>query len=136
MKLIACIIGLWLSAICSGQTTVSKSAVPMIDATSLLRTELPEKEAVIWYTGQDGFTIKTKSHLLVFDFNGGGGGRGTVPGTSLATGSIDPIEIKDFDVVVFVTHSDGDQGVRFLIDEVRARKAWEDSRRVPIALST
>ena len=31
------------------------------------RQAVPEKEAAIWYLGQDSFAVKTRSHLLIFD---------------------------------------------------------------------
>jgi L-ascorbate metabolism protein UlaG (beta-lactamase superfamily) len=75
------------------------------DTATLLKTQVPEKEAVIWYVGHDSFAIKTRTHLLIFDYYL----YGDPPATpSLANGFINPQEFKDLDVVVFVTHRDGD----------------------------
>jgi L-ascorbate metabolism protein UlaG (beta-lactamase superfamily) len=82
-----------------------KDISPLDDTASALRKEVKEKEAVIWYIGNDAFAVKTKTHLLVFDYYL----YGNPPATpSLANGFIDPKEFRNLDVVVFVTHRDGD----------------------------
>ena len=63
--------------------------------------ELADGEAQIWYLGHSGWAIQTKSRFLVFDY--------TVESEpaeprSLANGHIDPQEIEDLSVVVFVSH--------------------------------
>ena len=58
--------------------------------------------AGIWYLGQCGYAVETARHLLIFDYielEERPGERG------LACGFVDPAEIADRDVVVFVTHS-------------------------------
>ncbi|TKJ28930.1 hypothetical protein CEE39_09670 [bacterium (candidate division B38) B3_B38] len=72
---------------------------------ALLEQKLEEKEAIIWYLGHSGWAIKTKNHLLIFDYVE----TETKPAEpSLATGNINPSELKDQQVFVFVSHSDGD----------------------------
>ncbi len=62
----------------------------------------PEKgEAVVWYLGHSGWAVKTKNHLLVFDY-----WENTPPPAEpkLANGRINPEEIKNLQVVVFASH--------------------------------
>jgi L-ascorbate metabolism protein UlaG (beta-lactamase superfamily) len=59
----------------------------------------------VWYLYHSGFAVKTAAHFLIFDYyidTPGGAERG------LAGGVIDPDEIKDLDVLVFVSHRHGD----------------------------
>jgi L-ascorbate metabolism protein UlaG (beta-lactamase superfamily) len=114
MNRLACIMGLCLGILFSGQNAPAESVSPSADTAALLKTPLASKDAIIWHTGQDGFVIKTKSHLLIFDYSRGG--RGTVTDFSLAKGVVNPQEIKDFDVVVFVTHCDGDHFNRTIFE--------------------
>jgi len=70
-----------------------------------LDKNLKKKEAVIWYLGNCGWAVKTKNHLLIFDY----WQYGKNPDNPLlANGRINPEEIKNQDVFVFVTHSDYD----------------------------
>jgi len=70
-----------------------------------LDKKLKKKEAVIWYLGNCGWAVKTKKHLLIFDY----WQYGKNPDNPLlANGRINPEEIKNQDVIVFVTHSDYD----------------------------
>lgn len=118
MKGTVCSIGLCLSILCSADDGCSQDMSASAGTAALLRMPLSAREAVIWHTGQDGFVIRTKSHLLIFDYSRGGSGKG--PG-SLAEGLVDPEEIKDFDVVVFVTHCDGDHFNRSVFEWKHAR---------------
>ncbi len=64
--------------------------------------------AVIWYLGHCGFAIRTKDHLLIFDYQEGRDGQRSKirpKHPSLVNGWIDPQEIKDLKVRVFVSHS-------------------------------
>jgi ankyrin repeat protein/L-ascorbate metabolism protein UlaG (beta-lactamase superfamily) len=71
----------------------------------LLGKSIGEGEALMWYTGHCGWVVKTRNHLLIFDY----WNRGTNPATPcLANGHVDPEEIGDLDVTVFVTHEHGD----------------------------
>lgn len=80
---------------------------------ALLKKNLNEKEAIVWYLGHCGYAVKTKTKLLIFDYqeNVKMPDRSTVnppSNPSLFNGWIDPEEIKDMDVVVFVSHSHSD----------------------------
>jgi ankyrin repeat protein/L-ascorbate metabolism protein UlaG (beta-lactamase superfamily) len=71
------------------------------DLPSLLVRPLKEGEAFAWYLGHCGFAVKTKEHLLVFDY----WDRWKKPEQpSLANGFINPEEIKNLDVIVFSSH--------------------------------
>jgi hypothetical protein len=68
-------------------------------------TEPPrnEKEAYIWYLGHSGWAIQTKSHFLIFDY-----WERTESERALANGHIRPEEIRDQNVIVFVSHGHPD----------------------------
>jgi ankyrin repeat protein/L-ascorbate metabolism protein UlaG (beta-lactamase superfamily) len=71
----------------------------------LLSRPLDEGEALMWYTGHCGWVVKTRKNLLIFDY----WNQGPDPASPcLANGHIDPAEIGDLDVTVFVTHEHGD----------------------------
>jgi L-ascorbate metabolism protein UlaG (beta-lactamase superfamily) len=77
-----------------------------MDVASLLAKPLQEGEAIVWSLGHCGFAVKTRSRLLIFDYYSRGWPRPEKP--SLANGFVDPAEIKDQDVTVFVSHAHGD----------------------------
>lgn len=62
---------------------------------------LKKKEAVVWYLGHSGWAIKTKNHLLIFDYYENTP-RPVEP--NLINGRINPNEIKDQKVIVFSSH--------------------------------
>jgi L-ascorbate metabolism protein UlaG (beta-lactamase superfamily) len=71
----------------------------------------PSGGAVVWYLGHCGYAVRTQSHLLVFDYQEQRDGqqpKSRPAQPSLAAGWIDPGEIKDLKVRVFVSHSHGD----------------------------
>jgi len=77
----------------------------------LLQKQLDEKEAYIWYLSHCGYAVKTKSALLIFDYwheGRDGKNEDDPPVFSLANGRINPEEIKDLDVYVFVSHAHAD----------------------------
>ncbi len=64
--------------------------------------ELKPGDAEIWYLGHCGYAVKTHNHLLIFDYielEENPTERG------LNKGFVDPLEISDLNVSVFVTHS-------------------------------
>lgn len=62
-------------------------------------------EALVWYLGHAGWAVRTSSRLLIFDY----WEQREVPGErSLDRGRVNPAEIRDLDVFVFVSHSHGD----------------------------
>jgi ankyrin repeat protein/L-ascorbate metabolism protein UlaG (beta-lactamase superfamily) len=66
---------------------------------------LPDGEAVIWFLSHSGWAVKTKNHLMVFDYHV----RNRLPDQpSLDNGFINPGELKDEDVLVFASHVHGD----------------------------
>jgi len=76
------------------------------DVPSLLAKPLQDGEAIVWSLGHCGFAVKTGSRLLIFDYYSRGWPRPEKP--SLANGFVNPDEIKDQEVVVFVSHAHGD----------------------------
>jgi len=71
----------------------------------LLKKKLKAGEAAVWYLGTSGWAIKTKSKLLIFDYHVFGP---QADEPWLVNGHINPEEIKDQDVYVFVTHEHED----------------------------
>jgi L-ascorbate metabolism protein UlaG (beta-lactamase superfamily) len=75
--------------------------------------------AVIWYLGHCGFAVRTRNHLLIFDYQELRDGqqpklRPSKP--SLDNGWINPEEIKDLAVRVFVSHSHDDHFDRVVFE--------------------
>lgn len=71
----------------------------------------PAGGALVWYLGHCGYAIRTAGHLLIFDYQEKRDGqqpKSRPDRPSLANGWIDPPEIKDLKVRVFVSHSHGD----------------------------
>lgn len=63
--------------------------------------ELKPGDAEVWYLGHCGYAVKTHNHLLIFDYielEENPSERG------LDKGFVDPLEIRDLNVSVFVTH--------------------------------
>lgn len=71
----------------------------------ILSRELESGQAVIWYLYHCGWAVKTKNHLLIFDYSEPSARPAS---RSLDAGSIAPAEIGDQDVTVFVSHSHPD----------------------------
>ncbi len=81
--------------------------------------KLEEKEAIIWYLGHSGWAIKTKNHLLIFDYVE----KGLKPaGHCLSNGYINPSEIKDEHLLVFVSHGHPDHYSQAIFDWERSIK--------------
>ena len=71
----------------------------------------PPGGAVVWYLGHCGYAVRTQNHLLVFDYQERQDGRqrkSRPERPALASGWIDPGEIKPLKVRVFVSHSHED----------------------------
>ncbi|MCP4221310.1 MAG: hypothetical protein GY765_42180 [bacterium] len=86
----------------AGRTTVKSKAKPKNFEFFPFTKAVPAKgEAIIWYLGHSGWAVKTKTHLLVFDYY-----EDTPPPAEpkLANGRINPEEIKNLQVVVFASH--------------------------------
>jgi ankyrin repeat protein/L-ascorbate metabolism protein UlaG (beta-lactamase superfamily) len=77
------------------------------DFKALAGLEKPPKmgNAEMWYLGHCGWAIRTKNHLMIFDYFPNGKNP-TEP--SLANGRINPEELKNLNVEVFVTHDHRD----------------------------
>lgn len=65
----------------------------------LLEKKLKKGEAIVWHLGHSGFAVRTENFFLIFDYASAGSQGG------LESGAIDPSEIKDLNVLVFVSHA-------------------------------
>jgi ankyrin repeat protein/L-ascorbate metabolism protein UlaG (beta-lactamase superfamily) len=83
------------------------------DVRALLARPLEPGQAIVWSLGHCAFAVKTRNHLLIFDYVPG---RGPAPDRrSLANGFVDPDEIRDQNVYVFVSHSHPDHFDRVIL---------------------
>jgi ankyrin repeat protein/L-ascorbate metabolism protein UlaG (beta-lactamase superfamily) len=70
-----------------------------------LNEPLAAGQAVVWYLGHSGWAVKTKSHLLIFDY----WKRDAAPDEpALANGTINPQELQELNVTVFASHAHND----------------------------
>jgi ankyrin repeat protein len=69
--------------------------------TEHLDKQLKEREAIVWYLGHCGWAVKTKNYFLIFDY-WQYGEKPDEPG--ILNGHINPNEIRDAQVYVFVSH--------------------------------
>ncbi len=97
-------------------------------ARQILGRELEPGQAVIWYLYHSGWAVKTRNHLLIFDY--------TEPPArparrSLDSGSIEPVEIAGQNVTVFVSHRHDDHfdplilEWRAVVKDIRYVWGWE-----------
>jgi ankyrin repeat protein/L-ascorbate metabolism protein UlaG (beta-lactamase superfamily) len=70
-------------------------------------SELEKQEAIVWYLGHSGWAIKTKNHLLIFDYFLNPM-HSEPDDAELDNGYIVPEQIKEIDVIVFCSHSHAD----------------------------
>jgi ankyrin repeat protein/L-ascorbate metabolism protein UlaG (beta-lactamase superfamily) len=67
--------------------------------------EVGKKEAVVWFLGHSGWAVKTRNHLMIFDYFP----QEIAPAEpGLANGSIVPAEMAGQKVSVFASHQHGD----------------------------
>ena len=67
--------------------------------------------ARIWYLYHSGFAVQTAEHFLIFDY-----WKQRPKGKGLESGVIDPNELSEYDVIVFVSHNHGDHFNRSILD--------------------
>ena len=84
---------------------------------ALFDRQLDLGEAVIWYLGHSGWAVKTRDHLLLFDYTLS---REIPDKPSLSTGHILSSQIKNQDVFVFISHAHGDHFDKGILE-------WEKS---------
>ena len=78
---------------------------PMSAQSDSLEKSLKSGEALIWYLNHSGWAVKTQSHFLIFDYIE----QGSKPAdAALANGWIDPHELKDEQIFVFISHEHAD----------------------------
>ena len=63
--------------------------------------DLKEKQAIVYYLGHSGWAVKTQNYFLIFDYFES---KKKVDYKSIADGYINPAEIKDEKIFVFVSH--------------------------------
>lgn len=76
---------------------------PLIEVKTrdVINQKIKEKQALVFYLGHSGWAIKTKNHLLIFDYFN----NSRIPlDASLLNGYLVPSELKDLDVTVFVSY--------------------------------
>jgi len=59
--------------------------------------------AKVWYLYNSGFAVRTAKHFLIFDYC-----KQRPLGEGLESGVINPLELKEFDVIVFASHNHAD----------------------------
>ena len=72
----------------------------------LLGKKIEKGEALIWHLGHSGWAIKTRKHLLIFDY--AAPMRSIPPDASLSSGYIISTHLKNENVTIFTTHEHGD----------------------------
>jgi L-ascorbate metabolism protein UlaG (beta-lactamase superfamily) len=119
---VECILCAWVILALAG--SMKQEQTPQ----QILSRELKSGQAVIWYLYHSGWAVKTRNHLLIFDY--------TEPPSrparrSLDSGSIDPAEVFDQNVIVFISHSHADHfdpGIlewRAVLSNIRYVWGWE-----------
>jgi ankyrin repeat protein/L-ascorbate metabolism protein UlaG (beta-lactamase superfamily) len=79
----------------------------------LIYKEFKPESALVWYLGHSGWAVKTANHLLIFDYYK----QASLPDSPLlANGCINPEEIKNLKITVFVSHSHGDHFMPTIFD--------------------
>jgi len=120
-KVIIPILAVWLFPFGIASWTARGQASPPRQAPVSGSGLVKEGQAIVWYLGHCGYAVRTRTKLLIFDYSKTYGRRGDpapeAPARpSLSNGWIDPREIKNMDVVVFVTHSHADHFSRVIRD--------------------
>ncbi len=93
-----------------------------------LARDLGRGEAVVWYSFHSGWVVRTRNHLLVFDYVGPNSPSNE---PSLESGHVIPEEIAGQNVTVFVSHAHGDHSVpdverwRRRVPKIRYVWGWE-----------
>ncbi|HUT07525.1 MAG TPA: hypothetical protein VMY15_01650 [Candidatus Latescibacteria bacterium] len=83
----------------------------IVSSTAVFPDIPPGGGAVVWYLGHCGYAVRTSNYLLIFDYQESRDGqrpKQRPAQISLAAGWIDPDEIKNLKVRVFVSHLHGD----------------------------
>ncbi len=89
------------------ETHGAKAAKYNTTARDVLHNAMNEKEATVWYLKHSAWAVKTKHHLLIFDY-------ARIPhrpvpeDASLSSGYAIPSQFKGMNTTVFITHEHGD----------------------------
>ncbi|NIO29795.1 MAG: hypothetical protein GTO29_14720 [Candidatus Latescibacteria bacterium] len=101
-----------LAAMLADKGAKSSSPKPA-DRSLTALSKVGKKEAVVWFLGHSGWAVKTRNHLLIFDYFS----QGESPASSgLCNGHINPDEIADQKVAVFASHNHGDHFAPAIFD--------------------
>jgi L-ascorbate metabolism protein UlaG (beta-lactamase superfamily) len=90
---------------------VAASPAPPMRPASASDLDIPSGGAAVWYLGHCGYAVRTQNHVLIFDYQESRDGqqpKSRPSRPSLASGWIDPEEIKGMKVRVFVSHAHED----------------------------
>ena len=87
----------------TAQTT--SKAVERENSNKISDIQLKNGEAIVWYLFHCGWAVKTSSALMIFDHLVE---RGNPENHSFSNGFVDPNEIKDQNVYVFISHDHSD----------------------------
>jgi len=108
-RILFLILSSYLLASCTGSNTSEPTftITPVIPTPTIEAQNSQETSIQVWYLGANGWALQIENKLLIFDYQ-----TETNPNPpqydeprNLDNGYINPEEIKDFDVYVFVTHS-------------------------------
>ncbi len=83
------------------------------DSNKISDFELKNGEAAVWYLFHTGWAVKTSSALMIFDYLVD---TGKPEPRSLSDGFVNPNEIKDQNVYVFISHGHGDHFDRNVLE--------------------
>ncbi|MCU0639469.1 MAG: ankyrin repeat domain-containing protein [Candidatus Krumholzibacteria bacterium] len=101
------------------QRGASSGGAGSIDRSPAAFDKIGDREAAIWFLGHSGWAVKTKNHLLIFDYWPQGEDC-TKPG--LCNGRINPAELSGEKVAVFASHFHQDHYVPAIF-------GWKDQVR-------
>lgn len=89
----------------------TEEAAALLSLDSAMPEAPPAGGAFVWYLGHCGFAVRTRNHLLIFDYQekrDGQQSKSKPAQPSLSDGWVDPAEIAGLKVRVFVSHSHDD----------------------------
>jgi len=101
------LLGLTIYSLESGKQVTNKENKPSGRETkNFLKEMLNEGQAIVWHLFHSAFAVKTAHHLMIFDYYYD---EPAIQGKrSLSTGVVEPSEISDQDVIVFISHEHDD----------------------------
>jgi L-ascorbate metabolism protein UlaG (beta-lactamase superfamily) len=95
----------------TSERTKLENLDPLFSPSAVFPEIPPAGGAVVWYLGHCGYAVRTQNHLVIFDYQevrDGQQPKSRPAQPTLAAGWINPSEIKNLKVRVFVSHSHED----------------------------